>query len=156
VGSVLRSSYPYTAGSYSQKTGYPRIPGICSETNRIMVGSGTGKTYIHMTILQLKTLLNEFGPVMVGIYANWGFMFYAGGVFSGCPSYSYVALNHAVLLVGYDDATGSWLIKNQWGTDWGESGYIRLAYNKDCGLSSLAGVIEFSNENADPKVTVSP
>lgn len=120
-----------------------------------MVGSGTGKTYRNMTTLQLKALLNEFGPVMVGIYASRSFMLYGGGVLSSCPTYSYILLNHAVLLVGYDDATGSWLIKNQWGSEWGESGYIRVAYTSDCGLSSLAGVIEFSSENADPKVTVS-
>jgi aminopeptidase C len=91
---------------------------------------------------------------MVGIYAS-RFTQYSGGVFSGCPSYSALYLNHAVLLVGYNDATSSWLIKNSWGTDWGESGYIRVSYTYDCGLCAIVGVVEFSSVNADPRVTFS-
>lgn len=49
VGSVLRSNYPYIAGSYGSGAGYPYTPGICNETNRIMVGSGTSAVYTSMT-----------------------------------------------------------------------------------------------------------
>merc|ERR1712189_30126 len=40
-----------------------------------------------------------------------------------------IVVNHAVTLVGYgtDPAEGDfWLVKNSWGTSWGEGGYIRL------------------------------
>lgn len=56
---------------------------------------------------------------MIGVYADSGWMQYVGGVYSGCPLDSSNKINHAVLLVGYDDTTSSWLIKNQWGTSWG-------------------------------------
>ena len=40
------------------------------------------------------------------------------------------SINHAVVLIGYgtDLATGKdyWLVRNSWGTSWGEAGYIRL------------------------------
>ena len=35
---------------------------------------------------------------------------------------------HAMLIVGYDDAEGTWLIRNSWGTQWGEQGYARVPY----------------------------
>jgi hypothetical protein len=93
---------------------------------------------------------------MIGVYANTGFMQYGGGVFSGCPSDAANYINHAVLLIGYDDSTSSWLVKNQWGAGWGESGYIRIGYSRDCGMTSLMGQITFTTTNADPSVTISP
>ena len=50
------------------------------------------------------------------------------------------SLNHAVLLVGYgfDEQLNLpfWTIKNSYGSDWGEEGYIRLQKGNDtCGVS---------------------
>lgn len=120
-----------------------------------MIGNGTSATYGPLTITQVKTMLVEDGPVMVGVYANTAFSQYGGGFFSGCPVDSANLINHAVLLVGYNDATSSWLVKNSWSATWGESGYMRLSYNRDCGLTSLLGNVVFTSYNANPVVTVS-
>lgn len=71
-------------------------------------------------------------PVSIGVSAdNWNW--YGSGILSGCVN----NLNrHAVLLVG---ATNTyWLIKNSWGPDWGENGYIRISPGNSCGLCSQA------------------
>ena len=53
------------------------------------------------------------------------FQDYGGGVFAGCTSSD---TNHAVTVVGYGTEGGQdyWLVKNSWGTGFGESGYIRI------------------------------
>jgi C1A family cysteine protease len=44
------------------------------------------------------------------------------------------SLDHAVLIVGWDDTLshaggqGAWIVKNSWGTDWGEDGFFYIAY----------------------------
>merc|ERR1711929_15388 len=86
------------------------------------------------------THLAEVGPLGVAVYASgWGG--YSSGVYSGCAYDSNIALNHAVQLVGYgtDPAEGDyWIVRNRWGTGWGEGGYIRLARDAEaqCGTDS--------------------
>jgi len=108
-----------------------------------------------MTTAQIKALLINYGPMMVGVYADYGFMSYYSGTYSGCPSYSQYYLNHAVLLYGWD-ANGNWLIKNQWKTSWGNQGYMTLSSVSDCGLSSLIGVVYVPHVNSNPQVVMDP
>ena len=83
-------------------------------------------------------------PVSVGVCASSRqFQHYSHGVmtFRGCGT----ALNHAVLLVGYGvapPASGGayWRLKNQWGTGWGEGGYMRLARGPSYGGAGVCGV----------------
>jgi len=78
-------------------------------------------------------------PVSVAIEADQpAFQFYSGGVMSGTCGRQ---LDHGVLAVGYgtDSGTDYWIIKNSWGSSWGESGYIRLERGIDqCGLADAA------------------
>jgi hypothetical protein len=45
---------------------------------------------------------------------------------------------HVVVIVGYDDATHSFLVKNSWGPRWGEEGYFRIDYDD---VSSVGAVV---------------
>ncbi|XVF16883.1 hypothetical protein REPUB_Repub10bG0069700 [Reevesia pubescens] len=72
-----------------------------------------------------KAVANQ--PVSVSIDAGGSaFQFYSSGIFTGdCGT----ELDHGVTAVGYgtsEDGTNYWLIKNSWGTGWGEKGYIRM------------------------------
>jgi cathepsin L len=64
---------------------------------------------------------------------------YESGVFNGCSYSDNMDINHVVVLVGYgtDEELGDyWLIRNSWGTGYGENGYIRLARESEvkCGI----------------------
>ncbi|KAK7605317.1 hypothetical protein V9T40_007175, partial [Parthenolecanium corni] len=80
------------------------------------------------------------GPVAVSIDADNDFRFYDSGVMYS-ESCSSTSLDHSVLIVGYGTTSRGqdyWLVKNSWGTSWGEQGYIRMSRNRNnnCGIAS--------------------
>ncbi|KAJ4699849.1 Senescence-specific cysteine protease [Melia azedarach] len=88
----------------------------------------------------LNAVANQ--PVSVAIDAS-NLQLYDGGIFDGeCGT----SLNHGVTVVGYGKKRGGrkyWLIKNSWGSDWGEGGYFMLqreggAPEGQCGVAMSA------------------
>ena len=67
------------------------------------------------------------GPLSVCLDAsNWNT--YTGGIMKNCGN----RVDHCVQAVGVDTSSGGyWKVRNSWGTSWGESGYIRLAYGSN-------------------------
>jgi C1A family cysteine protease len=76
----------------------------------------------------LMNLVYNFGPVPVGVYGSlFSFLNYQEGVYNDpeCAG----TIDHAMLLVGFgtDPVYGDfWLLKNSYGSDWGENGFIRM------------------------------
>uniref|UniRef100_M8BPA6 Fruit bromelain n=1 Tax=Aegilops tauschii TaxID=37682 RepID=M8BPA6_AEGTA len=84
-------------------------------------------------------------PVAVAVEADYDFQHYFAGVYTGSSSCGQ-KLNHAVTVVGYGNVDGSekmeyWMVKNQWGSGWGEGGYMRLTRgngSNNCGMATYA------------------
>jgi len=88
----------------------------------------------------LKAALASFGPLSICVNANdWND--YNGGVYTAKCSGSYNSLDHCVQLVGYDTtaSTPYWIVKNSWGSSWGEKGHIWLPMGENsCGVADEA------------------
>lgn len=75
------------------------------------------------------------GPLSICLDAtHWNT--YVGGVLTYCPS---AVVNHCVQVVGIDAEAMVWKVRNQWGSDWGQQGFIYIkAGGNLCGLASDA------------------
>ncbi|XP_074581065.1 zingipain-2-like [Curcuma longa] len=88
-----------------------------------------------------KAVANQ--PVSVTVDAGGDdFKYYQSGIFTGSCN---ISTSHAVTIVGYgtENGTDYWIVKNSWGEDWGESGYIRMERNiadsaGKCGIATHA------------------
>jgi KDEL-tailed cysteine endopeptidase len=126
-GLCAESSYPYTATTGACKTTCTRIAKVKSSMSVTANNDAAMEAAVRLR------------PVAVAVQATEpGFQFYASGVFTGsCGS----SVDHAVTVYGYDTDAASglryWKVKNQWGTGWGEGGYMRMV--RDATLNGGTG-----------------
>lgn len=90
----------------------------------------------------LKEAVALVGPISVAVDASHlSFQFYDGGIYEEefCND---MILDHAMLVVGYGSKEGVdyWIVKNSWGSDWGDHGYIYMKRNAGnmCGIATKA------------------
>lgn len=84
----------------------------------------------------IKAAMCEHGPLATAVMADSGFQGYTGGVYSSNQTYPWI--NHGVVIIGWDNDRKSWLIRNSWGVNWGETGgfgtergYMWIAYGSN-------------------------
>lgn len=81
---------------------------------------------------QIKAALCQYGPLATRMRVVSGnFFSYVGGVYNETVASDSDGGGHAVVIVGWDDSKGAWLIKNSWGTDWGYNGFGWIGYNSN-------------------------
>jgi putative hemolysin/C1A family cysteine protease len=85
---------------------------------------------------QMKQALVDHGPLSVAM----GIGSYYGGYFDGqgiyrCTNPNGPGMNHGVIIVGYSDAGGYWIVKNSWGSGWNGDGYFKLGYG-ECSIGN--------------------
>ncbi len=86
------------------------------------------------TVIETKRALLKYGPVVIGIQLPAGSKF---GSLKGTDIFHETitdytsASGHIVSLVGWNDTKKAWLIKNSWGTGWGDNGFGWLGYGSN-------------------------
>lgn len=141
--------------SWESELPYTAMTGACTKSDSLLekgsslnslLGDDTGLTGASFGMTSYETLpSNRYmpllqalasGPVAVSVAAD-AWSLYDSGIFDGaCGN----IVDHAVTLFGYgkQGAEEYWIVKNSWGGDWGENGYIRLLRHEN--EESLCGI----------------
>ncbi len=128
LGTCREEFYPYEGIDYGCPVVSGSVPRYrCSAWYRLPCGD----------VNAIKNAILRYGVVVAAVWADNRFYAYASGIYrndsSDCdasPCY-YAPTNHCIALVGWDDngGDGYWILRNSWGREWGENGYMRIAYD---------------------------
>jgi len=145
-GGLMTTAFGYIMknGGIDTESAYPYLgfDSTCSFTKNNVGAKIKNFTTISSDETQMAMYLYEHGPVAVAVDAQvW--QYYVGGVlYAPCGT----SLDHGVLLVGYGTETDIldqnmpyWTVKNSWGADWGDAGYIYIERGDGkCGVNLAA------------------
>jgi cathepsin F/cysteine peptidase B len=123
-GLATEAAYPYTS--------YAGTTGTCHASSSQYVVTVTGY-YTVSGESNMAAWVQQHGPLSVCLDASsWNS--YTGGIMKSCGK----QVDHCVQAVGVDaSSSGYWKVRNSWGTSWGESGFIRLAYGANtCAITN--------------------
>lgn len=127
-GQCSLASYPYTAKDGSCKSCTPVAHfSSCSDVK-------------PNDQVSLKAAV-AMQPVSVAIEADTRyFQSYKSGILTSAECGT--KLDHGVLAVGYGSENGQkyWIVKNSWGTSWGEGGYVRIARTESTSDAGICGI----------------
>lgn len=137
-------SWPISQTFYAE-AGQRKFP-ITAHWLGVYQGGGYGLVQL------IKEKLAEHVPVNVGlpVYPEFDNASYSGGWIGMPQPGEHSRGGHAVTAVGYNDATGAFKIKNQWGIYWGASGFGYLPYQFVATYAFDAGYLSLTTGSAKP------
>lgn len=126
------SEYPYTSGITQNS-------GTCQYCTGV-ISAMSCKNVPPKNQVLLKEAVS-IQPVSVAIEADTNyFQSYSGGILTSTSCGT--NLDHAVVVVGYgtEGTIDYWLVRNSWGTSWGEAGYFRILRTSSTNDAGICGI----------------
>lgn len=125
-GVPTEADYPYT--SYQRSGYYNSCQDDGSMAKPIDSMVGDGGIFTCMSVDQCKAAL-QIGTLTVDFYVESWFYSYSSGILDKDSCAVNNSINHAMQAVGYgtlSDGATYIIVKNSWGTGWGDNGYFRM------------------------------
>eukprot|EP00163_Fabomonas_tropica_P003083 TRINITY_DN12569_c0_g1_i17.p1 TRINITY_DN12569_c0_g1~~TRINITY_DN12569_c0_g1_i17.p1 ORF type:complete len:611 (-),score=216.40 TRINITY_DN12569_c0_g1_i17:410-2242(-) len=153
-----KGGFPYLVSKWIHDNGgigenscapYSAETGQCHHTcnkNKVVSAKNfgyVGGLYGACTPAHMMKEVYNHGPIPVALEVGENFMSYGSGIYDHVSDKKVKNLeknhwqitNHAMVLVGWGEDKDTnkpyWIVKNSWGPNWGEDGYVRIARNKD-------------------------
>ena len=145
-GGIMDNAFTWIKknGGVEKAADYPYVAKkqTCKQNKSKNVVKVTGFEKLGYTDEQkIKSYLVSHGPLAIAMNAT-PLQTYKSGILDKTKAQCNPSgLNHAVVLVGYGYDTKAkkeyWIVRNSWGTNWGEKGYVRVALGKGvCGINT--------------------
>jgi C1A family cysteine protease len=124
-GIVDEACYPY---DLSNRDG----SGLCADAAQRLTKI-SGFSTLTGNAAQIKDFIATKGPVSACFVVYDDFFSYKSGVYKHVTGGE--AGGHCLAIVGYNDNPGYWICKNSWGKNWGDQGFVKIAYG-ECAIDS--------------------
>ena len=155
VGAILGKNYPYVGTQQGCKSAGMTHVYRCSDWAFIPPDATTNIPAFN----DIKQDIYQYGPVAAAVYVGDNFENYKSGILTNEDVIGADGpINHAIVLVGWNDnggTNGYWILRNSWGPSWGESGYMRIAYNID-NVGYGACYLDYKGATPTPVPTPTP
>lgn len=136
--------YPYVSGYTSKTGGCNANKTLIEETTRGFSGYfRAGQLGSSSKVKKMRNILALHGPIVVWVCVSDAFTYHWGGIMTDDKCNEDCEYWRILLLVGYgtDKHSGLdyWILKNSWGTDWGQNGYIYVERRdqSNCGIEKF-------------------
>lgn len=134
--------YIYYTGGIETEDAYPykAVDQTCQvDSSKFALSVGHSVNITEGDEVELKQAVYQ-QPVSVAFQVVDDFGGYTSGVYSSTSCQNGPSdVNHAVLAVGYgtdDSGMDYWIVKNSWGTDWGDQGFFKIQRGVNmCGIA---------------------